>query len=352
MSSTPPAGNPTTDALLAAIREHTGVGGLRWAAEPQRLTGGFRAEMYVVELAGAPVDLAGRLVARVMPHAGTAAFETGMQRHVGRCGLAVPAIRAAGGPGALLDRAWSLMDLAPGRPLLTGLSATSATLHSAQLLRDLPRLLAEVAAAVHRCPIDGLDAALTESGLDEAIRTGDGRGPLLTDLLGRFRELASSIGRADLAAVADSLVATAPPGHTICHGDLHPFNVLVDGSRDRWTLIDWSTAVVADRHYDLGFTTLMLANPPLGGPAPVRAIARAAGRRIAASFLRAYERSSGQTVDEARLAWGRRAHAFRAVLEVAGWEASGTLAEHATHPWLSMRPALERELRAPEPPTT
>ncbi|MBK6671255.1 MAG: phosphotransferase [Actinobacteria bacterium] len=41
------------------------------------------------------------------------------------------------------------------------------------------------------------------------------------------------------------------------------FNLLVDG--DRWTLIDWSTAVLADPHYDLAFTDLMLRNPPLGG---------------------------------------------------------------------------------------
>lgn len=41
---------------------------------------------------------------------------------------------------------------------------------------------------------------------------------------------------------------------------LSPFNLLVDG--DRWTLIDWSTAVLADPHYDLAFTTLMLATPP------------------------------------------------------------------------------------------
>jgi hypothetical protein len=48
----------------------------------------------------------------------------------------------------------------------------------------------------------------------------------------------------------------------IRHGDLQPFDLLVDC--ERWALIDWSTAVVADPHYDLAFTTLMLANPPLG----------------------------------------------------------------------------------------
>ena len=140
--------------------------------------------------------------------------------------------------------------------------------------------------------------------------------------------------------------STSPRPHTrrrvICHGDLHPFNLLVDGHR--WTLIDWSTAVLADPHYDLAFTTLMLANPPLGGPAPLRAATRAIGTRLANRFLRSYEQQSGRSVDRERLLWGRRAHALRALVEIATWEANDTIDAHRGHPWLTMRPTLEREL--------
>ena len=58
------------------------------------------------------------------------------------CGLPVPAIRAANGPTSELDRAWTLMDHAPGQPLLTGLSATGALRRAPTLLRRLPDLLA------------------------------------------------------------------------------------------------------------------------------------------------------------------------------------------------------------------
>ena len=102
----------------------------------------------------------------------------------------------------------------------------------------------------------------------------------------------------------NSLYPSTHNTRVICHGDLHPFNLLVDG--DDWTLIDWSTAVVADPHYDLAFTTLMLANPPLGGPAPVRATTRMIGTRIANRFLRSYEQRTGRSVDANRLNWGRR----------------------------------------------
>ena len=101
---------------------------------------------------------------------------------------------------------------------------------------------------------------------------------------------------------------------------------------------------MADPHYDLAFTTLMLANPPLGGPAPVRAATRAIGTRLANRFLRTYEQRTGRPVDATRLAWGRRAHALRALVEIATWEANDHLDAHRGHPWLTMRPVLEAHL--------
>ena len=54
------------------------------------------------------------------------------------------------------------MDFAAGQPLLAGLSATTALKTAPTLLRRLPDLLAEAAAALHECPIDGLDGEFTE----------------------------------------------------------------------------------------------------------------------------------------------------------------------------------------------
>jgi aminoglycoside phosphotransferase (APT) family kinase protein len=327
--------NPTTDGLLAALRRHTNRPTLAWSAPPVPLAGGFWAEMYVVELIDAPGELCGRLVARVMPDPDTAAFETAVQRHLTRCGFPAPAIRCADGPSSELDRAWSVMDFATGQPLLTGLSAATAITHVPALFRRLPDLLADAAAALHHCPVDGLQDELA----------GQTRRPDVHDFLARLAAHADAIGRHDLARAAEHLADTAHGSRAICHGDLHPFNLLVDG--DRWTLIDWSTAVLADHHYDLAFTTLMLANPPLGGPAPVRAAARAIGSRLARRFLRSYEQRTGRSVERSRLTWGRRAHSLRALVEIAGWEADDTIGAHRGHPWLTMRPVLEAQLGSP-----
>ena len=320
----------TTDQLLAAVRRQAGVEHLRWATPPQPLTGGYWAEMYTVELADAPPHLAGALVARIMPDPATAAFETAIQRHVHHHGLPVPAIRAASGPTAELDRAWTLMDHTAGHPLLTGLSATSAIRHAHTLARRLPDTLAEAAARLHHCPTNS-------HHIDDHRDRGD-----IHSLLQRIANQATAIGRDDLATSAHLLAERAPATRVICHGDLHPFNLLADG--EHWSLIDWSGAVITDPHYDLAFTTLLLANPPLDGPAPVRAAAHAIGNQLARRFLRTYACLSGTRVDPARIQWGRHVHALRAVVEIATWQHEQRIDAHCGHPWLALRPVLEAQL--------
>jgi aminoglycoside phosphotransferase (APT) family kinase protein len=317
----------TIDQLRNALRRTTGIDDLDWATPPTPLAGGFWAEMYTVELADPPAELAGRLVARIMPDPNTAEFETAIQRHVHRCGLPVAPVRAASGPTSELERGWLLMEHVPGQPLLDGLTATGALRRVPVVYRQLPGLLAQAAAEVHRCAIDGPDIA------------AHGARAAIGSFIGRVAEQAELIGRPDLARIAVALADRAPTGRVICHGDLHPFNLLVHG--DRWTIVDWSTAVIADPHYDLGFTTLMLANPPLGGPAPVRAAARRVGRRIADRFLRSYAQFAGMPVDTERLAWGQTVHALRAITELATWDHEGRAAQHHGHPWVALRPTLE-----------
>lgn len=198
------------------------------------------------------------------------------------------------------------------------------------LARRLPDVLADAAAMLHRCPVDGLAAEL------------DGQPPTIGGFLQHLAAQARDVDRPDLAQTAERLHERTPPTAVICHGDLHPFNLLVDDRR--WTLIDWSTAVLADPHYDLAFTTLMLANPPLGGPAPIRTITRAAGRHLTRRFLRSYASRTSSHIDAERLDWGQRTHAVRALVEIAVWTANDQLADRHGHPWLTMQPHLERTL--------
>ncbi|MGP0027049.1 MAG: phosphotransferase, partial [Streptosporangiaceae bacterium] len=168
------------DQLLAVLRSVTGSLSLAYACAPVPLTGGFWAELFAFSLAQPPDGWPHDLVARMMPEASTARKETLIQAAVAAAGFPTPVIRAAGGPDDGLGRAFMVMDRAPGAPLLSGLSLTGALGRGPALFGEIPRLI------------------------DHPAR---------------------------------------PAPDVICHGDLHPFNLLRDGARV--TLLDWSTALLA-----------------------------------------------------------------------------------------------------------
>lgn len=130
---------------------------------------------------------------------------------------------------------------------------------------ELPEVLASCMAALH-----SLDPQCVRGQLSSA-----GDVPTLADLLGALRDMAAGYGRPDLAETARWLIGNpAPPApDDICHGDLHPFNLLADG--EQVTVVDWSAALLAPRAYDVAVTTLLLAEPPLR----VRGALRAHGAR-------------------------------------------------------------------------
>jgi aminoglycoside phosphotransferase (APT) family kinase protein len=313
--------------LLGVLRRITGDDGLAYDGAPAALTGGFWAELVTIRLSNAPEGWSGPLVARVMPDAATAAKETVFQAEIAEQGFATPWVLAAGGPAHGVEgRAFMIMTLAEGEPLLAGLDGVRALATLPSLARQLPVTLATVLAALH-----GLKAAPVEHKLDEA---GVAQ-PRLDAMLDSLRSTSDALGRADLAGAAAWLQAHRPVDEpvVVCHGDMHPFNLLVDDSGNT-TVLDWSAAMLASGTYDLGFTSLVLASPPLVVPRALRPVMRAAGRALSRRFVRAYERASGHAVEPASLAWHQGVVCVRALVELAGWVAAGTIDGRDGHPWV------------------
>ena len=156
---------------------------------------------------------------------------------------------------------------------------------------------------------------------------------------------ATQCGRRDLTQAARWLLDHSPAGapHVICHGDLHPFNVLVD-SDGHVTLLDWSAALIGPRAYDVAFTSLLLAEPPLIVGAALRPAVRAAGRGLSRRFVRRYEHHAGVTIDKNDVRWHQAVVCVRALVEVAGWVDDDTVGGREGHPWLVSGPALARRL--------
>jgi aminoglycoside phosphotransferase (APT) family kinase protein len=128
----------------------------------------------------------------------------------------------------------------------------------------------------------------------------------------------------------------------ICHGDLHPFNVLADASG--LTVLDWTGAILGDPCFDVALTELLLANPPLPLPRPLAPVVRAAGRLLARRFIAAYRRAN-PAVPLDGLPWFRALHSARVLIDV-----TRLRAEHGPdaggHPWQFVAPAAARHLSA------
>jgi aminoglycoside phosphotransferase (APT) family kinase protein len=313
------------DRLIEVLRRAAGEPDLSYDGQPALLGGGFWAELVAFSLTKPPPGWPTELVARVMPDPAVARKETIVQTVMSAAGFPTPAIRAQGGPDDGLGRAFMIMDRAPGAPLLPSLSGAAAIPAAVSLARQLPEELAVAMAALHALDPGPVRAAL--GAADEAPST-------IPSLLVTLEYAARTYRRDDLAAAATWLIGhpKSSMAPVVCHGDLHPFNMLIDGRQV--TVLDWSASLLAPRAHDVAFTSLMLSEPPLNVPGWLRPAVRRAGRVLAARFVRRYEAHSGVTVSASDVAWHQAVVCLRALTEVASWVHDGLFDGREGHPWL------------------
>jgi aminoglycoside phosphotransferase (APT) family kinase protein len=312
--------------LLEVMREVSSTPVLDYASGPEPLNGGFYAELFGFSLADPPPPWPAELVARVMPNPELAKKETAVQSAVAAAGYPTPMVRASGGPECGLGGAFLVMDRAHGTPLVSGINGMGAVFSALRTLRQIPDLLASSMARLH-----SLDPGLVRAQLD----TNADLPVTLDEFLAEQRKVSREYQRPDLGALADWLIEHPLPAspEVICHGDLHPLNLLMDGERT-WVL-DWSTALIAPRAFDVGYTSLLLEEPPLVVPGVLHAIVRRISVGLAHRFVRLYERQSGTVIGHAELTWHQAVTCLRALVEVAGWvQEEGAIEARAGHPWL------------------
>jgi aminoglycoside phosphotransferase (APT) family kinase protein len=230
-----------------------------------------------------------------------------------------------------------VMDRAAGVHVLSGLNGVSAIASAVTAMRDMPELLASTMARLH-----SLNPEPVRDQLDSSCSI-----PVtVPGMLARLRDMACAYGRGDLVGAARWLIdSPLPPApEVICHGDLHPFNLLVDGADI--CLLDWTAALLAPRPYDVAFTALVLAEPPLDVPRVLRPGVRRLGARLARRFVARYEEHSGTVVDPRELHWHQGVGCLRALVEAARWAHQGVTDAHAGHPWLVCGPAFAGRLTA------
>jgi aminoglycoside phosphotransferase (APT) family kinase protein len=134
----------------------------------------------------------------------------------------------------------------------------------------------------------GAQSGRIQAGLHE-VRAPEEIPPLRVALRGRI-ERAEPLPEA-LARFALSVLDELPDGDRICHGDLHPGNIMRTASEP--VLIDWTNVTRGDPAADFARTNLMirLGDVPPGSPLVIRYGAIVARGLMRSSYVRAYRRA-------------------------------------------------------------
>jgi aminoglycoside phosphotransferase (APT) family kinase protein len=252
-----------------------------------QLGGGFFTENHAFSVAGAPEPWDGPLVVRLFPNDAPpdlARREAVVQQVLVEQGYPAPPIVWFDEDARLSGRHCFVMRRLPGRALIGGIRIRELLASSHKLLRQLVQVTASAQAWLHR-----LDARPLVEQLD-GIPLGVERW---------FERLAEFDG---FAGGLDWLVAhrpSDPARAVICHGDLHPGNILTE--RDRLTgVLDYTVVTVAEPALDVGYTTMSLDLTPIDAPAPIRRLAARFGHAIGRRYTTAYVEATGVDLSNQR----------------------------------------------------
>jgi aminoglycoside phosphotransferase (APT) family kinase protein len=280
--------------LEARLRDHLrtalGTPRLEFAERPTRVTGGFDTQIFAFRLVEAPPAYAGPLILRLLDahhDPARALSEQATQNALADLGYPAPRVLLASADAARLGGAFLIMDRLAGRPL------------PRVSVRTMARVVAELQARLHDLDAVAFLRAVTRKGLEPKNLTFDAH-------LAQLDDRATGARLSGLAPGLEWLARRRPPRpepRAVCHGDFHPYNILM--ADDRVTgVLDWPHAIVADPAFDVATTLVILKLVPMGVSglaAPLRWLASAARPLLVGSYLRHYRRR--RPLDEKKLAY-------------------------------------------------
>ena len=225
--------------------------------------------------------------------------EKAAQNALVELGYPAPRVLFASTDAAPLGGAFLIMERLSGKPL-----------PEVRML-GMARIVAELQASLHDLDANAFLRALARDGLAPQSFTFEAH----------LEQLANRVGRFSLDGLAPGiewLVQRRPvPGgsHAVCHGDLHPYNILM--AADRVTgVLDWPHAVVADAELDVASTLIIFKLVPMEVSdlsAPIRWLANAARPLLVAAYLRDYRRR--RQLDRGKLAYYEAAACMKALVK-------------------------------------
>jgi len=313
--------------LEGRLRDHLrttlGAPRLAFAERPVRVTGGFDTQIFAFRMSEPPPAFSGPLILRLLDthhDPARALGEQATQNALADLGYPAPRVLLASADATALGAAFLIMDRLAGRPL------------PKVSVRTMARVLAQLQARLHDVDAVAFLRAVTRQGLEPRNLTFDAH-------LAQLAERAAAARLDGLKPGLEWLDRHRPPRpepRAVCHGDFHPFNVLMEGDRVTGVL-DWPHAIVADPAFDVATTLVILELVPMdisGLARPLRWLANAARPLLVGSYLRHYRRR--RPLEEAKLGYYEAAACMKALVRAgqlraapAGKSAASALFESA-----------------------
>jgi aminoglycoside phosphotransferase (APT) family kinase protein len=223
--------------LLEYLRKKLKNPDISFKARPKRLIGGYEAQLFSFQLEGAPMKMSKQLVVRLTRYG----REGVLMQYLTENGFPTPSVYYDCYDPSILGENFIIMDFVPGTTLL-------------EYKRDVPRIMAETHLHLHRIDSRPLRKRLLSAGWEERSFTG------LTWYEPYIRENGVSWLKLALKWINENKPETTP---AICHGDLHPGNIMINEGKVSGVL-DWNQHKIEDPTLDIAtIITVMSIYSPL-----------------------------------------------------------------------------------------
>lgn len=235
--------------LLEFLREHEDRPDMDFASSPELMAGGYDTTTVAFELSNPPTSLASGLVLRLFKredHALRPNFEAAFLNGLADQGFPCPRALIVGSGGDIDGSNFIVMNRAPGSVM--GLSFSR--------LLKIPRVLADIHVRLHEMDTAPVLKLLSEANVPDSIE-------IIEQDMERMRQNSEEAGKDDLVTAVEWLQAEwrRPDRQVICHGDLHPFNLL-ELNGEISSVLDWGNSRIGAPEMDVAnVATIFRAGP-------------------------------------------------------------------------------------------
>ena len=252
---------------------------------PTAIDGGYESTVYGFRIGSAPEGWECPLILRINPRDANPSLvrrDEILHRVLRGAGYPVPSVLASCSDPGPLGGAFIIAERFAGRDLFSALFPAGAR-------RIVPELV-ELQARLHAIDSSSFVIAAREDEQGEDMLEASSLDWQLHDMRRRIEAAALGGLVPGWAWLTSHRPAVRDP--VLCHGDLHPRNILVGPGRaakSSYAVLDWTLMTLAPREFDVGSTRMLLSFAPAGVPTIVERIAglwqeRVIARRYIAEY--------------------------------------------------------------------